>query len=210
MRQHFGVVMERIVNELRGISCIPLEEMPKPKKQIMTSRSFGIRMTGYDDLLSAVTHFTKRSAEKLRSQKLATQALTVFIETSRFDTPVTQYANSATTVFDLPTNDSSKMINAAHRGLRRIFKAGLSYQRAGILLPDLLPAGVAQMSLFDTGDQSSRSENLMATLDTINMKHGKQSIRYGSELISNRWHMRQQFKSPSYTTKWEELLSIHI
>jgi DNA polymerase V len=208
MRQHFGVVMERIVNELRGISCIPLEEMPSPKKQIMTSRSFGTRLTGYDDLRAAATHFATREAEKLRGQHLVTQALTVFIETSRFDTQV-QYANSATIAFDLPTSDSAQLVHASNSGLRRIFKAGYSYQRAGILLPDLLPSGIAQLSLFET-DCSERSEQLMVTVDHINKKHGKNAICYGSELVSNRWHMRQQFKSPSYTTKWGELLTIQI
>ena len=208
MRQQFGVVMERIVSELRGISCIPLEEMPSPKKQIMTSRSFGTRLTGYDDLRAAVTHFATRAAEKLRGQQLATMALTVFIETSRFDTQ-TQYANSATITFDLPTSDSAQLVHAANSGLRRIFKTGFSYQRAGILLPDLLPVGVAQLSLF-ADDCSGRSEQLMNALDCINKKHGKNAVCYGSELVSDRWHMRQQFKSPSYTTKWGELLTIQI
>lgn len=208
MRQHFGVVMERIVIELQGNSCIPLEEMPSAKKQIMTSRSFGEKLTQFDDLRAAVTHFSTRAAEKLRRQKLATQSLTVFIQTSPFDTQ--QYANSATTVFELPSHDSAQLINAAHRGLERIFKKGFSYQRAGILLPDLLPAGVAQMSLFDSDERSIRSDQLMVTLDKINRIHGKNSIGYASEIISKRWHMRQQFKSPSYTTNWQELLTINI
>jgi len=210
IRQHFGVVMERIVLELRGISCIPLEEMPPPKKQIMTSRSFGEKLTSIDDLRSAVTHFAARSGEKLRHQQLSAQALTVFIQTSPFDTQHPQYANSATTEFDRPTDNSAQLIAAAHRGLQQIFKTGFSYQRAGILLPDLLPAGVAQTSLFDIVENSGRSEQLMATLDNINRVHGKRTIRYASEMISKRWHMRQQFKSPSYTTNWRELLTINI
>jgi DNA polymerase V len=210
MRQHFGVIMERIVYELREISCIPLEAMPPAKKQIMTSRSFGEKLTQFTDLRAAVAHFAARAAEKCRRQRLATQALTVFVQTSPFDTHHPQYANSATTVFELPTSDSALLIHAAHRGLERIFKQDYSYQRAGILLPDLLPAGVAQLSLFDIGKSSSRSDQLMATLDNINRLHGQRSVRYASEIISNRWHMRQQFKSPSYTTNWQELLTINI
>jgi DNA polymerase V len=87
-------------------------------------------------------------------------------------------------------------------GLQRIFRKCFSYQRAGVLLPDLLPASVVQATLFDCGDNSGR---LMAALDTINRRHGKKSIRYASEIISNKWHMQQQFKSPSFTTNWQEL-----
>jgi len=210
MRQHFGVVMERIVCELRGSSCIPLEAMPPAKKQILTSRSFGEKLTEFADLRAAVTHFAARAGEKCRRQQLAAQALTVFVQTSPFDTQHPQYGNSATTEFELPTDDSATLIRAAHQGLKRIFREGVSYQRAGILLPDLLPAGVAQMSLFESGERLARSEQLMTTLDNINRLHGKRTIHYASETLSNRWHMRQQFKSQSYTTNWRELLTVTI
>jgi DNA polymerase V len=91
LRQHLGVVMERIVCELQGLSCIPLEEMPLPRKQILTSRSFGEKLTRFEDLRAAVSYFATRSAEKLRRQQLATTVLTVFVATSPFDTQKPQY-----------------------------------------------------------------------------------------------------------------------
>uniref|UniRef100_UPI00402BF254 Y-family DNA polymerase n=1 Tax=Methylomonas sp. SPW-1 TaxID=3438877 RepID=UPI00402BF254 len=210
IRQQFGVVMERIVNELRGNSCIPLEEMPAPKKQIMTSRSFGEKLTEFNDLRAAVSHFATRSAEKLRQQRLSTQVLTVFIHTSPFDSHKPQYANSATVEFDRPTNDSAQLVAAAHQGLQRIYRKGFSYQKAGVLLPDLWAESISQISLFEAGDNVLRSKRLMSALDDINRKHGRRSLRYGSELISHRWQMRQQFKSPSYTTRIDELFTIQI
>lgn len=210
LRGHFGVVMERIVYELRGLSCLDLEDVPAPRKQILTSRSFGEKLTGYDDLRAAVTYFATRSAEKCRQHKLAAHALTVFVETSPFDTRQPFYANSATFEFQLPTHDSAQLQRAAQRGLARIFRPGLSYQRAGVLLPELLPEGVAQLSLFSGGEQSNRSDELMQTLDAINRRYGRSSIRYAGEILSQRWRMRQQFKSPSYTTNIHELLTIRI
>jgi len=210
LRKHLGVVMERIVCELQGLSCIPLEDMPPPRKQILTSRSFGEKLTRFEDLRAAVSHFATRSAEKLRRQQLATSVLTVFVATSPFDSQNPQYSNSATTVFAKPTNNAAELIHAAHHGLKRIFKPGFSYQRAGVILPDLLPAGVVQTSLFDLEENANQSNELMATLDNINQRYGKKSIHYASEIISKRWHMRQQFKSPSYTTKWGELFTINI
>ncbi len=209
LRQHFSVVMERIVHELRGLSCIDLEEIPSPRKQILTSRSFGEKLTGYDDLCAAVTYFATRSAEKCRQHRLAAQALTVFVETSPFDTRQPFYANSATFEFQLPTHDSAQLQRAAQRGLARIYHPGLSYRRAGVLLPELLPDHVAQLSLL-SGERSNRSADLMQTLDAINQRYGKSSIRYAREILSQRWRMRQQFKSPSYTTNIRELLTIRI
>lgn len=209
LRQHFGVVMERIGWELRGVSCIPLESAPPPRQQIMTSRSFGEKLIALDDLRAAVTVFAARSAEKLRAQNLCAQAMCVFIHTSPFDLSQPQYSNAVTIAFDRPSQDSGYLIRCAVNGLERIFRSGFAYQRAGVLLPDLLPVGVEQASLFaDKKENSGRSERLMETVDKINRIHGRQTIRYAGEALSDRWKMRQQFKSPSFTTHWGELLEV--
>lgn len=206
LRQHFGVVMERMVLELRGVSCMPLESIPPPRKQIMASRSFGERLTERDDLHAAVTAFAARSGEKLRAQGLYAQALTVFIHTSPFETRKPPYSNAVTVAFDRPSQDSAYLIHCAIRGLERIFRPGYAYQRAGVLLPDLVPAGTEQVSLF-TGEteDSGRSERLMEVMDEINHVYGRHTLRYAGEELSQHWQMRQRLKSPSYTTDWREL-----
>ena len=202
--------MERIVHELNGASCIAIEEIAPSKKQIMTSRSFGQKLTDYDDLRAAVTHFATRSAEKCRQQKLASRVLTVFIQTSPFDKNAPQYANSATIEFDQPTQDTGQIIAAAQQGLKHIYSQGFHYQKAGILLQDLWNEHQSQLSVFDDEANGSHSPQLMAALDNIKRKHGKQALRYASEMLSDRWRMRQQFKSSSYTTNINELLTINI
>jgi|APLak6261670063_1056076.scaffolds.fasta_scaffold01141_2 DNA polymerase V len=209
IRQHFGVVVERVVLELRGVPCIPLETVPPTRKQIMTSRSFGEKLIRLEDLRAAVTAFTARSSEKLRTQGLCAQVITVFIHTSPFDTKSPQYSNSITIELARPSQDSAYLIHCAAYGLERIFRPGYAYQRAGVLLPDLVPAGVEQFSLFDDNPvETHRSERLMEAIDEINRVYGRQAIRYGSEALSERWRMRQQFKSPSYTTRWTDLMTI--
>ena len=206
LRQHFGVVMERIGRELRGLSCIPLETVPPARQQILTSRSFGTKLTELDDLRAAVSAFAARAGEKLRSQGLCAQALCVFIHTSPFDIAQPQYSNAVTLAFERPSQDSGYLIRCAMRGLERIYRHGYAYQRAGVLLPDLVPAGVAQGSLFDPGpEDTGRSDRLMEVLDRINRVHGRQAVYYAGETLSERWHMRQRLKSPAYTTRWNEL-----
>jgi DNA polymerase V len=211
LRQHFGVVLERIGWELRGVSCLPLESAPSPRKQIMTSRSFGEKLTELDDLRAAVASFAARSGEKLRAHNLCTQALCVFIHTSPFDVTQTQYSNAVTIAFDRPSQDSGYLIRCAVRGLERIFRHGYAYQRAGVLLPDLVPAGTEQVSLFaGETEETGRSGRLMETMDKINRAHGRHAVRYAGEGLSGRWRMRQQFKTPSYTTDWGELLTVTV
>lgn len=211
IRKQFGVVVERIVRELNEIPCIPLEMIVPKRKQILTSRSFGTRLSTLPELRAAVSVFASRSAEKLRSQNLCTQTLCVFIHTSPFDFSKPGYNNALTLNWDRPTQDTSVLINYALAGLERIFRPGYEYQRAGILLPDLMPNGMQQFSLFqdDTVDHL-KSERLMTVLDAINHAHGRHTIRYASQGLSARWHMRQQLKSPPYTTRWECLPVVSV
>jgi DNA polymerase V len=209
LRQKFGVVIERIVWELRGVSCLPLETVPPPRKQILTSRSFGTRLTAYADLRAAIASFATRAGEKLRAQGLAAQALNVFVQTSPFDPAQPCYANAATLDFETPVQDTGLLIRAALRGLERIFRSGPAYQKAGVLLLDLVPAGFAQGSLFAaTSGDPSRSARLMETLDRINREFGRGTLRYASEAVSDSWRMRTRLKSPAYTTCWDELPSV--
>ncbi len=206
LRRSFGVVMERIVHELRGVSCLPLEIVPPPRQQIMVSRSFGLRLAALDDLRAAVASFAARAGEKLRAQNLSAQALCVFIHTSPFDTSGPAYSNALTMPFATPSRDSGLLIRMALSGLARIFRHGYAYQKAGIMLLDLAPVGREQFSLFGPNlPDPQRSTHLMDALDRINGQFGQQTIRFGSEALSEAWRMRARLKSPAYTTRWDEL-----
>lgn len=206
LRGAFGVVMERIVLELRGVSCLPLEIAPPPRRQIMASRSFGVRLTAPDDVRAAVASFAARAGEKLRGQHLCAQALGVFIHTSPFDTSRPGYANALTVPFATPSQESGLLIKTALLGLARIYRPGYAYQKAGVMLLDLVPADLRQGLLFaPPADDPARSAALMTAMDRINRAYGRQTLRFGSEAVSNQWRMRARLKSPAYTTRWEDL-----
>jgi DNA polymerase V len=211
IRKQFGVVLERMVRELNGIPCIPMEMVTPKRQQILTSRSFGTRLSTLPELRAAVSVFASRCAEKLRQQNLCTQVLCLFIHTSPFDLSKPGYNNAFTLSWDTPTQDTSILIRYAVAGLERIFRPGYQFQRAGVLLPDLAPNGVQQLSLFENNpDSHPKSGCLMAVLDAINHAHGRHTIRYASQGLSQRWQMRQQLKSPAYTTRWECLPIVSI
>jgi DNA polymerase V len=212
MRQHFGVVLERIVLELNGTHCIPMELIQPKRKQILTSRSFGTRLSSLSELRAAVTVFASRCAEKLRSQNLYTQCLCVFIHTSPFELSKPTYNNAMTISWAMPTQDTGILIRHALAGLEKIYRPGYQFQRAGVLLFDLIPGNYQQLSIFNAEEiqhnqryNPIKSERLMAALDTINQQHGRYTLRYASQGLSQRWQMRQNLKSPAYTTRWEEL-----
>lgn len=208
LRKLFGVVMERICRELRGVSCLPLELVPPPRKQIMVSRSFGERLRRLEDLQAAVTAFASRAGEKLRIQRLKAGAITVFVHTSPFDETSPRYANSATYEFDKPTRDSSILVRYAVKGLEGIYRDGYAYQRAGVLLLDLGTEKAEQGLLFaSTPEDDGRSDRLMDCLDRINRQMGRHSVCYAGEGLGDRWKMRQRLKSEASTTDWGQVAS---
>ncbi|MGD9781347.1 MAG: Y-family DNA polymerase [Kiritimatiellia bacterium] len=209
LRQTGGVVLERVGRELAGVSCLPLELVPPPRKQILVSRSFGERLARLEDLQGAVAAFAARAGEKLRRQKLRARAATTFLQTNPFD-PTEPFRTAVVTmVLDRPTRDTGKLARAAQEGLARIFRPGLAYQKAGVLLPDLEPDGAEQGLLFSSQPaDDARTDRLMDRLDALNREPARRAVRYASELLSDKWRMRQRRKSPAYTTDWNGLPTV--
>ncbi|MCG7589663.1 MULTISPECIES: Y-family DNA polymerase [unclassified Halomonas] len=208
LRKHFNVVMERIVYELRGEDCIPLDDMEQPKKQIMVSRSFGRLAQNKTDLREAIRTHASRAGEKLRKQQGLAQAIMVFVRTNRFRQDLPSYSKSIVIPLPYATCDSRDLVRAAMAGLEQIFKSGIWYQKCGVMLMDLCDHHNEQLGLL--GEQQSdekreRNEKLMATLDKLNREHGKNTVRLGMPRKANAWELRCENRTPRYTTRWDEL-----
>lgn len=207
IRKHMGIVGLRLVLELRGLSCLELEQCPPPKKGITCSRSFGRSITKLHDMEEAVSSYTSRAAEKLRREKLSVSSLSVFLHTNQFkDTP--QYSNALTFTLPVATDSTPELIAAALEGIRRIWRDGFAYKKAGVMFLSLVPASQIQTSLFDSADRS-RAKTLMATLDAINHRFGSGTLQYASSGIAKGWKASFNHCSPAYTTRWDELPIAH-
>jgi DNA polymerase V len=205
IRKQMGVVGVRIVWELRGISCFPLELSPPPKKSLMVSRSFGRPITTLDEMREAVATYTTRAAEKLRRHRLAAGTLTVFLMTNRFKEDEPQYCNDIKITLPVATYDTAELIAYALAGIEHIYEEGYGYKKAGVMFTDLVPAHQIQMNLFDTRDRE-RSAKVMTTIDHINKQIGIGAIQYAVAGFQPNWKMRRSRMSPRYTTRWDELV----
>lgn len=204
IRSKFSVVLERTVRELRGVSCLDLEEVVPDKQQIMCSRSFGQYVYDRDQLEEVVARYVARAAEKLRKQASLAGALMVFIRTNPFSPNEPQYQRSMTIPLPEATADTRVLVSWALKVLRRIYRPGFAYQKAGVMLSELRPKAMAQASLFaDPGDD--RGQRLMATLDVINQRWGRGTLRSAAEGMEKPWQMKRQRLSPSYTSDWNGL-----
>ncbi len=201
-RRRHSVVLERTVLELRGISCLPLEPTAAPKKNIICSRSFGQPVTTLEELRQAIVTYASRAAEKLRQQQGATQAVEVFIQSSRFRSPF--YGPSVKVPLAAPSDDSRTLARAALQGLERIYRPGWSYVKAGVELQAIHPRDTGWTAdLLAAPD--TRSAPLMRTLDAINSRMGAGTLRLAGAGIDPAWAMNRGRLSPAYTTRLGEL-----
>lgn len=205
MREQFGVVMERTCCELRGQSCLALEELAPARKEIVSSRSFGQMVATRDELGEAVSLYIARAGEKLRGQQSVCGALHVFVETNRFRASDPQYCNGVTIAFPDPTNDTRVLTGAALCGLHQIYRPGFWYKKAGVMLMDLTPDTVQQGSLFQAARPKEASAKVMAAIDGVNQRYGRNALQLASAGVSQRWAMRAERRTPRYTTNWNEL-----
>ena len=204
IRDQFSVVLERTVRELNGESCIELEEIPPTKKQIVCSRSFGVKVTQFELLREAVCEYASRATEKLRKEQQQAKVLTVFIRTSPFKDNEPQYSNSASGELLIPSCDTRDFIELANHLLKRIWKDGFRYAKAGVMLSDFYDPGMFQPGLFDDVSIRSNSQQLMSVLDTINQS-GAGKVFFAGQGTKKDWSMKREHLSPAYTTRWDQL-----
>ena len=209
IRDIFGVVMERTCRELRGLSCLALEEVAPPRKEIVSSKSFGAMATDIGALEEAVSTYITRASEKLRAQHSVCGAVHVFVQTNRFRQQDPQYSNAMTVPLIDPTDDDRTLAGAALQGLKVIFREGYQYKKAGVMLMDLAPNTVHQGTLFEPPRQSENSVRVMAAFDALNQRFGRDTVQLGSAGLAPRWAMRAENKTPCYTTRWDELPKAH-
>ncbi|PHV10527.1 Y-family DNA polymerase [Chitinimonas sp. BJB300] len=201
----FSVVLARTVKELRGESCIAMEEAPPPKQQLMCSRGFGHVLKTETELAEAVSTYAARTAEKLRTQHSLAGIVQVFIQTNPFRERDKQYSRGVTVPLNNPSDDTLILTRAALAGLHQIYKPGFNYHKAGVMLSELTPAAQRQDGLFEDPAQLQRNEMLMATMDHINAKMGRGTVRLACTGMHPTWGMRQERRTPRYTTRWDEI-----
>ena len=210
VRQRFGVVLERTVHELQGISCLALDDLATPRQQIMATRSFGSEVSSLAALREAMAWHVESAATRLRAQDSMAGAVYVFIQGNRFrPTNVRGHTDHAGTVVQLeqPSGDSRVLTTAAWAGLQRIYRAGCAYKKCGVMLVDISARQQHQTNLFCLATDPGKSAKLMAAIDAINLTWGRGSVRTAAAGLSQQaqWAMRSKHRSPRYTTRWDEL-----
>jgi len=202
LRRKFSVVVERTVLELRGVACLAFDEVAPPKKQIIFSRTFGEYISSLSELEEAVTAYTANAAVKLRRQDSVAGLIQVSLRTNPFREDQPQHQPHLGLQLVVPSSDTRVLVEMALHALRRMFKNGYAYQKAAVMLMDISQDTATQATLFscETGNPA-----LMKTMDKINTRWGKGTVKLAAEGVDQYWQMRREMISPSYTTSWNGL-----
>jgi DNA polymerase V len=214
LRRQFSVVLEKTVLELRGTSCLDVDDAPAAHQQVLCSRSFATPVTQRQALVDVVSQFASRVAEKTRAQQSVAGAVHVFISTSPFRLHDRQYSPSATLPLMRPTADTRTLIAAAVAALESVYRPDFNYVKAGVMLVDLRPHGQEQgeLDLFAGGRQATPprrdSPRLMGALDALNRRFGRGSVAVVSAArgaAGSGVAAKQERRSPRYTTRIDEI-----
>jgi len=204
IKKQFSVTLMRTVLELRGESCLKLEEPEESRKSLMCGRSFGKPLKELEDIRPALTHFVQNAVSRLWKYKQATSAITVYLSTNRFRKNITQRSVSASVELEV-TNNLIQLNAAAQRALGQIFKSGFEYHKVGVLLHDFISVKNIPATLFETESSIQASQELMGAVKKINQKFGRYTVASASVSGSSDWRARSKFRSPAFTTCWNEL-----
>ena len=204
IKKQFSVTLMRTVLELRGESCLKLEEPEESRKSLMCGRSFGKPLKELEDIRPALTHFVQNAVSRLWKYKQATSAITVYLSTNRFRKNITQRSVSASVELEA-TNNLMQLNAAAQRALGQIFKSGFEYHKVGVLLHDFISVKNIPATLFETESSIQASQELMGAVKKINQKFGRYTVASASVSGSSDWRARSKFRSPAFTTCWNEL-----
>ena len=202
----FSIVAWRLQKDLQGISKIPLEEASS-KKVIATTRSFEQTYSDIENIKERVSTFAARCAEKLRKQESSCHMLIVQLSSDRFQKEAPQHRESKTVVFSFPTDSTLVLANAAVTAVKTIFKPGIKYKRAGVIVAGLVPNDNFQLNLFT--QENPKHKPLMAAIDGLNKKFKSDKIKLGNQDLKRTWKMRQERLSSKFTTNIKEIISVH-
>jgi DNA polymerase V len=205
VRKEMTVVGLRLKHDLMGISSIDFEDV-KSKQNMTVSRSFEKMYFKFDDVAERISTFSARLGEKLRKQNSHCNMIMVFVSSNYFQAEMEQYRGFIAVKTDFPTNSTFEINRIAQKALKSIFKDGIGYKKAGVIVSEITPADNYQTTLFS--GENPKHQDVLKAIDKINLKTGNK-IQFGHNDLKIRWKMRQEKLSHRYSTRLFEVITVN-
>ncbi len=205
----YNINLEKIIKELRGEKCFIINSSFSSKKSICTSRTFGEMITDYNDLSASIAMYATRCAEKLRLQKSCAHYACVFIQTNLYRSDLKQYVKNSVIKFNVGTNETSEILDYVLKALKKMYKKGYKYKKAGVIVSGIVNNNEVQTNFFDN-IKRQKNKKILSVVDSLNSKMGQDIIRYAALGSKKKWQLKQESLSQCYTTRWSDLLKINL
>ena len=205
VRCHFSITEWKLKKDLEGISKIKLE-FKEPKRSISTSRSFEQSYSEIEDITERISTFATHCAEKLRAQESSCHMIIVFLSSDRYKKNAPQHRASKTVLFPYPTDSTLSIAKASVEAIKTIFKPGIPYKKAGVIVTGLVATENHQLDLFLS--ENAKHKALMSAVDHLNKKFRSDKIKLASQDLKRTWKMKQEYLSPKYTTKIHDIITV--
>lgn len=209
VKKKMGVVGQRLLHELNGVSCLPLELMSEPRQNICTSKSFPTDITQLSDLRQAVSTHATRCGEKLRRDKTCAGQIAVFLMTNTFRQGAKQYSANLPIIMKTPTNCTRELVQWSMWILEQIYRPGYGYKKCGVIVNEIVPEDQIQVNLFNKLDRK-KDDKISRLMDSINAQMGQDKVRFAVLGYGRNWKMKREHLSPCYTTNWHDIPKIRI
>jgi DNA polymerase V len=206
VKNNFSITELNLKKDLEGIKTLGLEDDHPIKKSIATTRSFENTYTDINDIKERVATFANSCAEKLRKQNSNCNILLVLLQGSRFEETSQPYKNSVTIVLPHSTNSTLTIVKHAIKAIDALYKKGIKYKRAGVIVTGLVPTDNHQLDMF--ARENPKHQPLMKAIDDLNNKYGDQKLKLANQDLGKTWKMRQEHLSKQYTTQFNQILII--
>jgi DNA polymerase V len=205
IRKHFSITEWRLKKDLEGIPTLKLEEL-KTKRAIATTRSFEYTFSDLENIKERISTFATSCAEKLRVQKSSCHMVIVMLSSDKHKKNAQQHRASRIVNLSYPTDSSLIISNCAIKAVASIFKEGIKYKRAGVIVTGIVPTNNHQLHLFE--HENPKHKPLMRSIDELNSKYGDYKLKIGNQDLERTWKMRQERLSPRRTTNINEILKV--
>jgi DNA polymerase V len=199
VRRDYNVVVERTVRELRGENVMAINPVDVAHSSIMQSRTFGQIITSRREVQDAVVHFAQRCAKRLRDQNSVAGAVLTWVRGDRFREDLPFYSNSCQMRLGTPSSNAMAIVHHALLALNNVWRDGMAYRKAGVLVSDITPAHGVQLNLFEGGDPVGE-RNLMTAIDDVNRQYGRDMVQLAPELGVGQWRPKTSHSAPNTST----------
>jgi len=205
VKGNFSITEWKLKKDLEGIPTLELDAQ-ETKRSIATTRSFEYTYSDIENIKERISTFAASCAEKLRTQKSSCHMIVVILSSDRHKKDSEQHRGSKTVIFPYPTDSTLTITNAAVEAVKTLFRTGIKYKRAGVIVTGLVPTDNHQLDLFL--NENPKHKPLMNAIDHLNKKFKADKIKLANQDLERTWKMRQERLSPKYTTKITDIITV--